>query len=274
MSTPIYDSDAPPAGPLVSAGRLWEQRGLVRLLIARDISTRYKRSLLGVWWTLLNPLLEMLVLAAVFSQVFRFSAPGVPYVVYLLSGIIVANLFRNAIMRAAGSIAENAPALARLKVPVETFAVAAVLEVTFNFAMSLVPLAAIMVIAGEPVSLTAPLLVLPAALLVAFALGVGLALAPLVVRFPDALLLAGIMLTFVTYLAPVFYPVEIVPDRFDLVVELNPLYHFLNVFRANVYGGSLGALSDYAILLAYTTVALVGGSVVFARTQSRVLALL
>jgi ABC-2 type transport system permease protein len=272
--TAFYDSDA--RGPTAWDGalRLWQLRGLVRLLVVRDLGLRYKRSALGAWWTLLNPLLEMATLAVIFSQVFRFSATGVPYVVYLLSGIVLANLFRNSILRTAGSLAENAPALSRLRVPAEVFSLSAALEVAVNFLVSLLPLAAIMIIAGEPISLTAPLLVLPTALLVAFGFGVGLALAPLAVRFSDALVFSGILLTFATYLAPVFYPFSIVPDRFRLIVELNPLYHFLKLFRATIYGDSLGQLSDYAIVAGYTALSVAVGSIIFARTHAKVVSLL
>lgn len=274
MREPAYDSDAPPPSPVAQLAAVWERRALVRLLVTRELDQRYKRSVLGVWWTLLNPLLEMACLALVFSQIFRVSAPGVPYIVYLLSGIVTANLFRGAIMRATLSLVENRAALSRLRLPIEVFPVSSVLETLTSFLLSLVPLAAIMLITGEPIAWTAPLIVVPAALLSAFALGVGMILAPLVVRFPDTQLLLNVTLTFVTYLAPVFYPFEIVPERFRIFVEVNPLYHGLNAVRSTVYAGELGALSDYLVLGAYGLGALAVGQLVFSRASQRSVALL
>ena len=82
VSGPVYDSAAPPPTFLGGARAAWRSRSLLRVLVARDLAVRYKRSVLGVWWTLLNPLLEMAVFWVVFSQVFRFAIPGIPYSLY------------------------------------------------------------------------------------------------------------------------------------------------------------------------------------------------
>jgi ABC-type polysaccharide/polyol phosphate export permease len=269
---PIYDSAASSPGGLGLAKEVWLQRRLVRLLVLRDLTLRYKRSILGAGWTLLNPLLEMIVLALVFSRVFRFSAPGVAYVVYLLSGIVIANMFRNAVIATAESLGANAGVLSRLRVPAAAFSTAAALQVFVTFLISLLPLIAIMIAVGQEIATTLPLAVVPAVLLVAFAFGIGLALAPLAVKFPDSVVLTGISLTLVTYLAPVFYPLSIVPHEYRFVVEANPLYHFLNAFRAAVYGDGLASVADYASMFGFTAVALVGGWLVFARTREGVLA--
>jgi ABC-2 type transport system permease protein len=272
MAPQTYDSAAPRPGPWGLVKEVWRHRRLVRLLVVRDLTLRYKRSALGVGWTLLNPLLEMAVLALVFSQVFRFSSPGVPYVVYLLAGILIANLFRNVILVTGGSLASNVEALSWLRVPAAVFSTAAALEVFVTFAISLVPLAAIMVVAGQEIPATLPLAIVPAGLLVAFTFGVGLVLAPAAVRFPDTTVLTAVMLTFVTYLAPVFYPIAIVPSEYRAVVELNPLHHFLRTFRETVYGGGLGSLADYAAIGGFTAVALAAGLLVFTRAHGRVAA--
>ncbi len=271
---PIYDSAAPAPGGWGLAKEVWLHRRLVRLLVLRNLTLRYKRSILGAGWTLLNPLLEMAVLALVFSRVFRFSSPGTAYVVYLLSGVVVANLFRNAIIATAESLGANAGVLSRLRVPAAAFSTAAALQVFVTFAISLLPLIAIMIATGQEIPVTLPLAVIPAVLLAAFAFGIGLALAPMSVKFPDSVALTGVLLTFVTYLAPVFYPFSIVPGKYRFVVEANPLYHFLNAFRAAVYGDGLASVADYASIFGFTAVALAGGWLVFARTRAGVLALL
>jgi ABC-2 type transport system permease protein len=274
VSDYLYDSAAPALTLRRRVARLWHHGALVRLLVTRDLRIRYKRSALGIWWTLLSPLLEMGALAVVFSQVFRFSSTEVPYVVYLLSGIVVAGLFRNVILRTASSLFENAPTLSRMRLPAEVFSVSAALEVAANFLVSLLPLLAIMLVAGASISPTAPLVLIPTALLVAFATGVGVAIAPTVARFNDTLSLMAIVLGFLTYLAPVFYPFSIVPGRFRFIVELNPLYHFLNIFRDMLYSDGVGGLDDYLIVAGYTAAALVLGFWIFDRGHARAIALL
>src|SRR3954447_4319509 len=216
----------------------------------------------------------MAALAVVFSQVFRFSSTDVPYVVYLLSGIVLAALMRNVILRTASSLSENAQTLTRMRVPAEIFSLSAALEVTVNFLVSLVPLAAIMLVSGASIAPTAPLIVIPTFMVLAFGLGVGIALAPTVARFVDTLPLIGIVLGLVTYLAPVFYPFSIVPERFRFIVELNPLYHFLNIFREMLYGNGVGGLDDYLIGGGYALAVLALGGWTFARGSRRAIALL
>ncbi len=129
LSAYLYDSAAQSLTPRAWVARLWSHAGLVGLLVSRDLRIRYKRSLLGVWWTLLSPLLEMAALAVVFSQVFRFSSRDVPYIVYLLSGIVIAGLMRNVIIRTASSLLDNAQTLTSMRVPAEVFSLSAALEV-------------------------------------------------------------------------------------------------------------------------------------------------
>jgi ABC-type polysaccharide/polyol phosphate export permease len=195
-------------------------------------------------------------------------------VVYLLSGIVVAGLMRNVILRTGSSLSENAQTLTRMRVPAEIFSLAAALEVAVNFLVSLLPLIAIMVISGASVSPTAPLIVVPTLLVIALGFGVGMALAPTVARFLDTLALVGIVLGLVIYLAPVFYPFDIVPERFRFIVELNPLYHFLNIFRDMLYGNGVGGLDDYLIGGGYALAALALGGWMFARGSRRAIALL
>lgn len=240
------------------------------MLVRRDLAVRYKRSLLGVWWTLLNPLLEMAVLWVVFSQVFRFATPGTPYVVYLLSGVVLATLLRQAVTGVATTLSNNATILARVYVPPEAFALAAAIVLAINFALSLGPLLALMALTGTTIPLTLPLVLVPAALLLAGATGIGLMLAPVSVVYPDIQELLRIVLTLLTYLAPVFYPIDIVPDRFQWIVQANPLTQHLEAFRALLYDGSFGPWEAWAVMAATAALALAIGLRVFARSAQRV----
>jgi ABC-2 type transport system permease protein len=260
----IYDSSRAAPALRQLGTNAWQSRGLVRLLTVRELTGRYQRSVLGVWWSLLNPLLEMLVLWLVFSRVFRFSTPHAPYVVYLLSGIVLITLFRETLMGVAVSLIHNDPLLANIYVPAELFPLSTTAANLANFLLSSVPLVAIMLIAGVSLPLTLPAMVVPALCVAAFAAGIGLALAPFVVTYPDIQNLLRIAITLFSYLAPVFYPFTIVPDRFQGLFQLNPLYHFLAVFRAVLYGDSASWVS-YAVMVGSAVVVLLAGALVFKR---------
>jgi ABC-type polysaccharide/polyol phosphate export permease len=266
----VHDSARRPDTVIASLRALLGRRGLVSVLVRRDLAVRYKRSLLGVWWTLLNPLLEMAVLWLVFSQVFRFATPEAPYVVYLLSGVVLATLLRQAVVGVATSLSNNATILARLYVPPEAFALSAAIVLAINFALSLGPLVVVMAITGTSIPLTLPLVVVPATLLLAGATGIGLLLAPASVVYPDVQELLRIVLTLLTYLAPVFYPIAIVPDRYQWVVEANPLTHFLEAFRALLYGASFDSWQTWAVMAGTAALSLVLGMRVFARSARAV----
>lgn len=246
---------------------VWERRDVVGLLIRRELHVRYRRSLLGVWWTLLAPMLEMAVLWAVFSQLFRFSTDGAPYVVYLLAGLIIAALVRNTILGVGSVLGANGALLARIRVAPQLFALAKAAEMLIAFTVSLVPLILIMIIVGPGVSLWMPLLVVPAILATVFALGLGLLVAPVAVRFPDAIVLLGILLTLVIYLAPVIYPLEIVPTDYRWIVEINPLTCYVDSFRAALYEQSLGTPADIAGMIGYGAASLVAGAAVFTKLR-------
>ena len=126
-ATYVYDSARSSPILLTELRNLWDYRGLVRLLVSRDVVARYKRSLLGVWWTLLNPLLTMAVMWIVFSRIFRFAVgvSGVPYVIYLLSGVILLIFFQQGTEMASSSIVLNSHVLSKVYVPAELFSYSA-----------------------------------------------------------------------------------------------------------------------------------------------------
>jgi len=262
----VYDSAAPPPSLLQEALATWRARSLLRVLVARDLAVRYKRSVLGVWWTLLNPLLEMLVLWLVFSHVFRFATPGVPYVVFVLSGILVFTCFRQTVIGAAGAMLNHADLLRKIRVAPALFSLSTAAANLVTFGFTLVPLALIMAVAGVAPNPALPLIVPITAALVACALGLGLALAPIVARFPDARDLLGIALTLTGYLAPVFYPIEIVPEQYRIVEQLNPLYHFVTLFREVLFGHGAGSALSYLAITLWA-----GGSLLLGHSVHRAL---
>ena len=270
--TPVshYDSDQPRRLVISEIANLRRYRGLLALLVRRDLTVRYKRSMLGVWWTLLNPLLTVAVMWAVFSTVFRFEIPGdVPYVVYVLSGVMLITFFSQGVVASGSSIVDSAGILSKVYVPAEVFAVAPALAALVNFGINILLLLVVQLIAGVGVPLTALLAPVPLLFLAMFVAGLGMMVASLAVAYRDVLDIVGVLLTLAMYATPGFYPVTIIPDRFLYLVYMNPLYSYLEVFRGLIYGGSFAPGWMWAVMVITSGAALLGGAWTFSRSWRR-----
>lgn len=271
----FYDSDQRRAPLVNEALNLWQYRGLLKLLVIRDLTLRYKRSLLGVWWTLLNPLLTTAVMWVVFSAVFRFVIPGgVPYILYLTSGVLLINFFAQGINTVGQSLVASSSVISKVYVPPEVFAVSAAAAAGSNFVISLVPLYLIALVTGWGIPWTAPLVVLPALALLALVTGVGLLLATAAIRFADTLDLAALGVVLVGYLTPTFYPISIVPEAYRDFFHFNPLYSYLLIFRDVGYGGPGAPWGAWAVMVVTSLGALAGGTYVFSRRWRSLAAML
>jgi len=258
MVSPIYDSSLPRHPLKEEVKSLLGYRHLLRELIGRNIKTRYKRSILGVAWTMINPLLTMLVLYVVFSQLFAFSVPH--YQVYLLSGLLLWNFFAQSTVAAMRELVWSGGLLQRIFIPRALFAVAAIGTGLVNLLLALILLAILALISG--VRLNLAILFLPVSLILAsmFALGLGLGMSTLAVFFADVLDMYQILLLAWMYLTPIFYPIEILAPKYHLMIAANPMYYILECFRMPIY---LGVLPDTNIfvkaLIAATLSLLLGG---------------
>ncbi len=243
-STFVYDSAQLRAPILTEMRNLWAYRGLIRLLVARDLTTRYKRSVLGVWWTLLNPLLTTGVMWLVFGVVIgsRFGQTAEPYVVYLLSGVIIMTFFAQGFLATAAAIAGAGGILTKVYVPPEVFAFATAISAAVNFLISFAALVVIQLWAGVGVPVTMLLSPIPILLMLALVVGLGLTLAALAVYFYDILDLSRVLVQLVYYLTPVFWTLDIVPERFQWAMRLNPLFSYLEMFRDLGYRGVIPPL--------------------------------
>ncbi len=216
---------------------LMAYRGLVIQFVARAIKTRYKRSVLGVVWTMLNPLLTMIVLTVVFSQLFRVQIENFP--VYVLSGQLVWIFFSTTTSGAMGEMIWSGELMKRIFVPKSVFAVAAIGTGLINFLLSLLPLLLIALVLGvrlSPALLTWPLVVL---LLSIFSLGLGLLLSTAAVYFADMLPVYNVLLTIWLYATPIIYPLEIVPQGWHWLFRINPVYYYVEAFREPLLTGGI-----------------------------------
>ncbi len=241
---------------------------LLKCLVGRDLTVRYKRSILGFFWTMLNPLLMMVILTIVFSTIFRFAISH--YETYFLSAYLPWIYFSQTTVGAMLGIAWNGPLMKRVRIPKSIFAVSAVISGMANLLLSLLPLAVIMLAVGAP--LRPALLFLPVSLLILalFTLGVSLGLSIVAVYFADVKEMYQVGVMALMYLSPIFYPIEIVPEQFAWIVRLNPLLYLLRIVRDPIYAGRLPAASDLAISALWAAVAMLLGWLAFRRLAPEV----
>lgn len=250
--------------------QLFRYRDLIWALIARDLKVRYRRSMIGFLWSMLQPLLTMLVLHLVFSKVFRFH--GVEnYPVYALAGILFWNFFQQSIVSSMNSLGYNAMIVKKLPVPLAVFPIANVLSGVVNLLLALVPLILILVVTGHP--LGPPIFFLPVAILIValFTLGAGLALSPLAVFFSDVVELVMVLLTLLFYLTPVIYPKSIVEEQsWYWLIRYNPARSILEVFRDPIYLSKIPPVSHLSVALGVALIALTVGILAFRRSSARI----
>ena len=241
---------------------------LLRQLVSRDFKIRYKRSVLGVLWSLLNPLLTMLVQYVVFSNLFRsFKVPH--YQVYLLSGIVMFNFFSEATTQALNAITSNASLITKVYIPKYVFPLSKTLSACINLGFSVAALYVVLLFSG--IRLHWAHLLLPFALvtLFFFTVGVGLILSALMVYFRDIQFLYGIVVMLWMYLTPIIYPMSILPEIMQRLMLLNPLYHYITYIRTIILDGAVPSLAEHAYCIAFAVFFLALGALVFKKLQNR-----
>lgn len=240
---------------------------LIKQLVLRDFKTKYKRSVLGILWSFLNPLLTMTVQYIVFSTIFRSDIPN--FALYLLTGIVCFNFFSEASSMALMSIVGNAPLITKVYVPKYIYPLSRVLSSSINLLFSLIPLLAVMLITGAP--LRPALLLLPFGLicLFLFSLGIGLLLSTAMVFFRDTQFLWGVVSMLWMYLSPIIYPESIIPVKFLTLYKCNPLYHIIRFIRIILMDGISPEPKAYGLCIIASAVPLIIGAVVFKKNQDK-----
>jgi len=242
---------------------------LLKQLISRDFKVKYKRSVLGVVWSLLYPVLNMAVMALVFSNIFKFSTPGVNYLVYVLSGLVMFNYFSEASNLSMSSVVANFPLINKIYIPKYIFPLSKCLFVGINFLLSLIPLYIVIFATGTGINWYH--LVLPYAYicLFVFTLGMGLILATVSVFLRDMFYIYGIVLTLWTYLTPIMYDISLISPNIQMFFKLNPLYQYINFIRRIILYNEMPSLRNFAVCGGSALLFLIVGLVVFKKKQDK-----
>lgn len=252
----------------------WRYRHLLKNLTSRDIKVKYRRSALGIIWSVLNPLLMMLVLYVVFAEIFKVTQlnrgdVSVNFAVYLLTGQLMYNFFSEATQTAMGSVLGNAPLIKKVYIPKYIFPLEKVAFSFVNAVFSLIALVIVLAATRTPLHATVLLFWVPMVILFVFNFGVGLILSAGAVFFRDIMHLYGVLVTALMYLTPIMYDVSILPSWALKFIPFNPLYWYVSMFRSFVIYGELPSLNCWIGTCVPALLALVVGLGVFKKTQDR-----
>jgi len=239
----VYDAKNKSAKPLEELKQAYNYRYLIAQLLRRDIVTRYKRSFLGIGWTMLNPLGTMIVLSIAFSQVFKMTEG---YPAYVLSGLMAWNFFSQTTYASMVNLVWGGGLLKRIYIPRTSFALAAIGTGVVNTLLTIVPMLIVMLVLGLQIRWSIFYIVVPILFLALFSLGFGLILSTLAVYFPDVAEMYQIVLTAWMYLTPIIYPEEILPGNIHFIIStFNPMYSLVKLFRIPIYYGRLPNLGEF-----------------------------
>ncbi len=244
---------------------IYRYRELIWALSLKELRVRYKRSVLGFFWALLNPALLMIVLTLVFGTIMRFGVPH--YSVFLLSMLLPWTFFSQSLAYSVDSIVGNGGLLKQVRVAKIVFPVAAILSNIINFLLSLVPLVLLIVGLRFPLHWTWIYLPIPMLGLFLFSLGAAFFFATINVFYRDVSHIVQILLSAWFYVSPIIYSLEFVPAKYHWIFKLNPLLYVLNGFRLSIYYGKLPSLQSIAASLMCGVVSLVIGYAVFRRHE-------
>lgn len=242
---------------------------LLSQLVARDFKVKYKRSVLGIVWSLLYPILTMSVMALVFTNMFKMSTPGVNYLVYLMTGLVIFNYFSEASNLAMSSVVANFSLINKVYMPKYIFPLSKCLFVGINFLLTLIPLYALIFITGTGININHLLLPFVFLCLFLFTIGMGLILSTISVFLRDMFYIYGVVITLWTYMTPIMYDFAIIPEKLQFIFKLNPLYWFIYFARDIILYNQIPGLNVWLYCLAFALGFLFLGIFVFKKNQDK-----
>lgn len=240
---------------------------LLRELVVRDIKVRYRHSVLGLVWTVLNPLLMMTVITVVFSTLFKQNIPNFP--IYYLSGSLLFSFNSESTTTALNSMISNSSLIKKVYIPKYLFPFSNILSGLVNLGFSLIAMFIVMVITGAPFHITLLLIPIPIFYVFLFATGLGILLSALTVYFRDIAHFYSVFILAWTYFTPVFYPVEILDRRAMALMRFNPMYHYITFMRELVMNGNFPSMKENMFCLLIGLFMVVIGLLVFYKKQDK-----
>lgn len=236
--------------PYSIRNKMRKNKYILSAIVSKNFKSQYRNSVLGVFWTVLNPLLNMLVMALVFTELFGNRAGVGIYPVYLFCGNLIFGIMRQITSQSLTSIVDNSGLIKKVRISYSVFPISNMFSALINFGLSFIALIAIMLVVKQKFywTILLTITIIPAVLL--FSLGIGLVLASLYVFFRDIKHIYSVFLTLWTYLTPMFYTVETLKKPAIInIVKLNPMTQYVTMFRNIIQWGTVPGGMHY--LFAY-----------------------
>lgn len=236
-----------------------KHRELLEQIVQREIKARYKQSILGYFWVVLNPFIQMIVMSFVFSTIMRIpthSNPNIPYMIFLYVALLPWTLFANTIASSANSLVGNASLITKVYFPRSIFPIATLLSKTVDFFFASTVLILFMFVFHIPVNLNL-LWFIPIFLIQQiFALGLSFFFSAANLFYRDIQYLLGLVLMLWMYLTPIIYPIEIIPAKYHIFFKLNPMSVLTNAYRQSILGGQAPNLLNLGLALLISLITL------------------
>lgn len=245
-------------------------RYLLENLISRDLKVKYRRSVLGFLWSILNPLLMMLVITTVFQHVMRFDTSQISdFTIFYLTGSLIFNFVSESTTTAMTAIVSASSLIKKVYIPKYIFPLEKTLFSFVNLLFSLIALVIMMIIRRTPISWTIVLFPIPLIYVLIFCIGLGMILSTLNVFFRDTVYLYTVWVTAWMYLTPVIYSVTMLPEWMRPIMKINPLYHYITYFRNVVMDGIVPDLKANLICIGSALIVLLLGIIIFKKKQDK-----
>ena len=248
---------------------LLKHRFLLEELIKRDFKKKYKRTVLGMAWSILSPLLSLLVMKLVFSQFFGRNTPH--YTIYIFCGNVVWSYFSEATRGGMRALIDNAPIFTKVNVPKYLFIIAKNSQTLLSFLLTAVVLFIFIAFDSLPFTWRFLMLLYPMILLLFFNIGAGMVLSVLYVFFRDTEYLYDVFLRLLMYCSAIFYSVENYGPKIQRVFLVNPVYLFIKYFRNIIIGPGIPSLEFHLLMLGHTVLFFVFGCFLYRKYNTRFL---
>lgn len=238
---------------------------LLRELVVRDLKIKYRRSFLGYIWSLLNPILMMVVMSVIFSYMFRFDIPNYP--LYLICGQTLWAFFAESTTIGMQSVITNGPLIRKVYIPKYIFPISRVLSSFVTMSLSLVAILLVMLFTGVRFSFAMLLAPIPLALMLIFAMGVAMLISACAVYFRDIIHLYSVVILAWMYCTAIFYPVSALPPKVGFLIRFNPMYNYISFFRNLMLSGTLPDTWTWVACVLSSCLAFLLGGAVFRKLQ-------
>lgn len=249
--------------------KIKQYRFLFEELVKRDFTKKYKRTILGIVWSVLGPLMTLLIMALIFTQFFGRDTPH--YIIYLFCGNLIFGFFKESTSMGMTSLYDNSSIFSKINVPKYMFLLSKNVSSVINFGINLLILFVFVAIDGLPFSWKYIMLLYPILCLIAFNLGTGLILSAMYMMFRDVKYLYDIFVVMLMYLSAIMYNISAYPQKIQYLFYLNPIYVYIRYFRKIIIEDSIPQLSFHLLAAAYALIVLVIGMVVYKRKNYKFL---